>query len=62
MVKVKLDGFAQVRLLRSTDSDSQHVRMLGTLDGIAGRSSFGTLGVLRQRPRKKLPQKSAQGR
>jgi hypothetical protein len=37
---------AQMRLLRSADTLSEHVRVLGALDGITGRPSVRTFGVL----------------
>ena len=38
----------KVRMLRCSNSNSEYVRMLAALDGVAGRPSLGAFDVLRQ--------------
>jgi len=40
---------ARVRVLRSADSNSDHVRMLAALDGVARRPALGDFKIVRQR-------------
>ena len=40
---------ARVRVLRSADSNSDHVRMLAALDGVARRPALGDFEIVRER-------------
>ena len=44
-----------MRLLRGAHSNSQHVCMLGALDGVAGRPPLGTFDDIWQRRTDELP-------
>ena len=41
IVRCREERFKKVRALRRTNSDSEHVRMLAALDGIARRPQIG---------------------
>ena len=49
IVRCREERFKKVRELRRTNSDSEHVRMLAALDGIARRPQIGASHGLWQR-------------
>ena len=52
---------ARVRVLRSTYSNSDHVRMLAALDGVARRPALGSFEVIRQKRVRELSPRHTQG-